>query len=95
MLVALTESMESVETEEVIQAWLTTLNALLDLGPKGEAAVKKEIRVIIDHGFWRVVRHTDITEREMRLSISSFIFGGKKIIRRDQSEASQKWKTTD
>jgi len=65
MLTAPTESMESVETEEVIQAWLMTLNALLDLGSKGEAAVKKEIRAIIDHGSWRVARHTGMTEREM------------------------------
>jgi hypothetical protein len=56
-----------------------TLNGLLDLGPKGEAAVRKEIRAIIDHGSWKAVKHTDLTPTERKESISSFIFGKEKL----------------
>ena len=61
------------------QAWLMTLNGLLDLGIKGETAVRKEIRAISDHGSWRTVRHTDMTERQKKEAISSFIFGKEKL----------------
>ena len=56
-----------------------TLNGLLDLGPKGEAAVRKEIRAIIDHGSWKPVKHTDLSEKEKREAISSFMFGKEKL----------------
>jgi len=78
MLVAIKEKLETDE-HALNQAWLMTLNGLLDLGPKGEAAVRKEIRAIIDHGSWRVARHTELSEREKRESISSFIFGKEKL----------------
>ncbi len=65
--------------EEQHEAWLMTLNGLLDLGPKGEAAVRKEIRAIIDHGSWKPVRHQDMTPTEMKESISSFVFGKEKL----------------
>jgi len=51
----------------------------LDLGPKGEAAVRKEIRAIIDHGSWKPVKHTDLSEKEKREAISSFMFGKEKL----------------
>jgi len=80
MFVALIKHMEPEEKDKGInQAWLMTLNGLLDLGPKGEAAVRKEIRAIIDHGSWKVMRHTDMTPMQMREAISSFVFGKEKL----------------
>jgi len=80
MFIAINDAMEAADKhEDLDRAWLMTLNALLDLGPKGEAAVRKEIRAIVDHGSWRVARHTDLTEQEMREAISSFIFGKEKL----------------
>jgi len=49
IFVALIKNMEHKDVG-ISQVWLMTLNALLDLGPKGEAAERKEIRAILDHG---------------------------------------------
>ena len=48
MLMALDDHIE--QEAEKQSAFLMTLNGLLDLGPKGEEAVRKEIRSLINHG---------------------------------------------
>ena len=56
-----------------------TLNQLLNKGKKGEEAVMKEVRNIIEAGSLEPRHHYDLTDTQKREAITAFIFGKEKL----------------
>ena len=78
MFASLHEAAECRDSSHMLNV-LLTLNETLDLGQEGEAAVKKEIRAILDHGSWKPKYDHELSKQQKYEAISSFLFGKRKL----------------
>ena len=56
-----------------------TMNELIALGTEGEQALIKEVRNIVDSGAWTPVHGNKLTDMQRKESITSFVFGKRKL----------------